>query len=53
MTKDLISFANMRGILAKDTDFKLRIHCGEEEIGIVAGKAASGRLFTTIPAMGH
>jgi hypothetical protein len=50
MTKDLISFANMRGILAKDTDFKLRIHCGEEEIGIVAGKAASGRLFTTIPA---
>tara|TARA_R110000803_G_scaffold33261_2_gene72899 strand:- start:683 stop:1435 length:753 start_codon:yes stop_codon:yes gene_type:complete len=50
MTKDLLSFANMRGILAKDTDFKLRIHCGEEEIGIVAGKAASGRLFATIPA---
>jgi hypothetical protein len=49
MTKDLISFANMRGILAKDTDFKLRIHCGEEEVGIVAGKAASGRLFTTLP----
>lgn len=48
MTKDLISFANMRGILAKDTDFKLRIHCGEEEVGIVAGKAASGRLFTTL-----
>jgi len=50
MTKDLLSFANMRGLLGKDTDFKLRIHCGEEEIGIVAGKAASGRLFTTIPA---
>ena len=50
MTKDLLSFANMRGILAKDTDFKLRIHCGEEEIGIVAGKAASGRLFATVPA---
>ena len=50
MTKDLLSFANMRGILAKDTDFKLRIHCGEEEIGIVAGKAARGGLFATIPA---
>jgi len=48
MTKDLISFANMRNILSKDTDFKLRIHCGEEELGIVAGKAASGRLFTTV-----
>ena len=48
VTKDLISFANMRNILSKDTDFKLRIHCGEKELGIVAGKAASGRLFTTV-----
>ena len=48
MTKDLLSFANMRGLLGKDTDFKLRIHCGEEEMGIVGGKASTGRLFTTL-----
>ena len=48
MSKDLLSFSNMRGLLGKDTDFKLRIHCGEQEMGIVGGKASSGRLFTTL-----
>lgn len=48
-TKDLISLAGMRGLVSKDTQFKLRIHCGENEMGIVAGKATSGRLFTTLP----
>ena len=48
-TKDLISLAGMRGLVSKDTQFNLRIHCGENEMGIVAGKAVSGRLFTTLP----
>ena len=48
-TKDLISLAGMRTLVSDDSQFKLRVHCGEEEFGIVAGKAASGRLFTTLP----
>ena len=51
MTTDLISLAGMKGVLAKDSQFKLRAHCGEGEFGIVAGKAATGRLFTTLPFM--
>tara|TARA_R110002051_G_scaffold133273_1_gene206682 strand:+ start:974 stop:1726 length:753 start_codon:yes stop_codon:yes gene_type:complete len=47
-TKDLISLSGMRSLVADDTDFKLRIHCGEEEMGIVAGKAVSGKLFTSL-----
>ena len=43
-TKDLISLAGMKGLVAADSQFKLRIH-----LGIVAGKAATGRLFTTLP----
>mgnify|MGYP003114810683 FL=1 len=50
-TKDLISLAGMKGLLAKDSLYKMRIHCGEGEFGIVAGKAATGRLFTTLPAL--
>jgi len=50
-TKDLISLAGMKGLLAKDSLFKMRIHCGEGDFGIVAGKAATGRLFTTLPAL--
>ena len=50
-TKDLISLAGMKGLLAKDSMYKMRIHCGEGEFGIVAGKAATGRLFTTLPAL--
>ena len=42
-TKDLISLAGMKGLLAKDSMYKMRIHCGEGEFGIVAGKAATGR----------
>tara|TARA_R110001583_G_scaffold19862_4_gene77122 strand:- start:4051 stop:4803 length:753 start_codon:yes stop_codon:yes gene_type:complete len=48
-TKDLISLSGMRSVVSDDTDFKLRVHCGEEEMGIVAGKAVSGKLFTTLP----
>ena len=50
-TKDLISLAGMKGLLAKDSLYKMRIHCGEGEFGIVAGKAATGRLFTVLPAL--
>jgi len=48
-TKDLISLAGMRKVIADNAQFKVRTHCGENEFGIVAGKAASGRLFTTLP----
>tara|TARA_R100001163_G_scaffold65802_1_gene65028 strand:+ start:7230 stop:7982 length:753 start_codon:yes stop_codon:yes gene_type:complete len=48
-TKDLIALAGMKGVLNKDSLYKLRVHCGEGEFGIVAGKAASGRLFTVLP----
>ena len=48
-TKDLISLAGMKGLVAADSQFKLRIHCGENDLGIVAGKASTGRLFTTLP----
>lgn len=50
-TKDLTSLAGMKGLLANDSLYKMRIHCGEGEFGIVAGKAATGRLFTTLPAL--
>jgi len=50
-TKDLISLAGMKGLLADDSLYKVRAHCGEGEFGIVAGKAATGRLFTVLPLM--
>lgn len=49
-TKDLISLSSMKSLVSDNAEYKLRIHCGEKEFGIVAGKAISGRLFTTIPA---
>jgi|TARA_R100001463_G_scaffold45773_2_gene94209 hypothetical protein len=49
-TKDLVSLSAMKTLIAKDSQFKLRIHCGENEMGIVAGKASSGRLFTSLTA---
>ena len=48
-TKDLISLSGMKNLVKKDSQFKLRVHCGEEELGIVAGKAVTGRLFTVLP----
>ena len=49
-TDDLISLSAMKTLISKDSRFKLRIHCGENEMGIVAGKASTGRLFTTLNA---
>lgn len=49
-TKDLISLSSMKSLVSDNAEYKLRVHCGEKEFGIVAGKAISGRLFTTIPA---
>tara|TARA_R110002051_G_scaffold322039_1_gene411436 strand:- start:20846 stop:21598 length:753 start_codon:yes stop_codon:yes gene_type:complete len=48
-TADLISLSGMKGLVSDDSQFKLRVHCGENELGIVAGKAATGRLFTVLP----
>ena len=48
-TKDLVALAGMKGLIADSSQYKLRVHCGENELGIVAGKAASGRLFTSLP----
>lgn len=48
-TKDLVALAGMKGLIADTAQYKLRVHCGENELGIVAGKAASGRLFTALP----
>tara|TARA_R110000765_G_scaffold126634_1_gene224517 strand:+ start:1818 stop:2570 length:753 start_codon:yes stop_codon:yes gene_type:complete len=49
-TRDLLSLSAMKTLISKDAQFKLRIHCGENEMGIVAGKASTGRLFTTVNA---
>ena len=46
---DLTTLGEMRTLVAKESTFRLRIHAGESEFGMVAGKAASGRLFTTLP----
>ena len=48
-TKDLLSLSGMGGLVAKESQFVMRVHCGEDEFGIVAGKASSGRIFTSIP----
>jgi len=48
-TADLISLSGMKGLVSEDAQFKLRVHCSEDELGIVAGKAATGRLFTVLP----
>ena len=45
---DLTTLADMKSLVAKESSFKLRMHCGENEFGIVAGKVVSGRLFTTL-----
>jgi len=47
-TKDLISLSGMKGLVSDDSQYKLRVHCGENDLGIVAGKAATGRIFTTL-----
>tara|TARA_R110001583_G_scaffold26840_4_gene96447 strand:- start:9284 stop:10042 length:759 start_codon:yes stop_codon:yes gene_type:complete len=46
---DLTALAEMRTLVSKESNFIMRMHTGESEFGIVAGKAASGRLFTTLP----
>ena len=46
---DLTALNEMRSLVSKESDFVLRIHPGESEFGLVAGKVASGRLFTTLP----
>ncbi len=46
---DLTALAEMRALVSKEASFRMRMHTGESEFGIVAGKAASGRLFTTLP----
>lgn len=46
---DLTSLADMRTLVSKESSFRLRIHAGESELGLVAGKAINGRLFTTLP----
>jgi len=46
---DLTALADMRTLVSKESTFRMRVHAGESEFGIVAGKAASGRLFTTLP----
>lgn len=46
---DLTTLVDMKSLIAKESSFKLRMHCGENEFGIVAGKVVSGRLFTTLP----
>ena len=46
---DLTALNEMRSLVSKESDFVLRIHPGESEFGLVAGKMASGRLFTTLP----
>jgi hypothetical protein len=46
--QDLIALGGMKSLIAKDSQYKARIHCGEEEFGIVAGKASSGRIFSTL-----
>jgi len=46
---DLTALGEMRTLVSKESTFRMRIHTGESEFGIVAGKAASGRLFTTLP----
>jgi len=48
-TKDLKSLAGMRTLVSGDSLFRLRVHCGENELGIVAGAVKSGRLFTSLP----
>ena len=48
-TKDLKSLAGMRTLVSGDSLFRLRVHCGENELGIVAGATKSGRLFTSLP----
>ena len=48
MTTDLIALGGMKSLIAKDSQYKARIHCGEGEFGIVAGKASSGRIFSSI-----
>jgi len=47
-TTDLIALGGMKSLIAKDSQYKARIHCGEGEFGIVAGKASSGRIFSTV-----
>lgn len=51
LTTDLIALGGMKSLIAKDSQYKARIHCGEGEFGIVAGKASSGRIFSTIEAI--
>lgn len=46
---DLTSLADMRTLVSKESSFRLRLHAGESELGLVAGKAINGRLFTTLP----
>jgi len=46
---DLTALGEMRTLVSKESNFRLRLHAGESEFGMVAGKAASGRLFTTLP----
>tara|TARA_R100001198_G_C5227189_1_gene207498 strand:+ start:959 stop:1714 length:756 start_codon:yes stop_codon:yes gene_type:complete len=48
-TKDLKSLAGMRSLISGNSLYRLRVHCGENELGIVAGTAKSGRLFTSLP----
>ena len=48
----LILLAGMKGLLAKDSMHKMRIHCGEGEFGIVAGQGRCHQCpFTTLPAL--
>ena len=37
----MISLSGMKNLVKKDSQFKLRVHWGEEELGIVAGKAVT------------
>ena len=46
---DLTALGEMRTLVSKESTFRMRMHAGESEFGMVAGKAASGRLFTTLP----
>lgn len=46
---ELISLAEMKGIISNDALYRVRIDCGESEFGIVAGNAKTGRLFTNLP----
>lgn len=46
---DLTALNEMSSLVSKESDFVLRMHPGEQEFGLVAGKMASGRLFTTLP----